>query len=47
VIGCGAGAVRLLEVQPEGKKTMTWQAFANGHNPEPGQSFTPEQPGAE
>ena len=30
VVACGEGAVELLEVQPEGKKKMTAQAFLNG-----------------
>lgn len=30
-IACGSGGVlRILEVQPAGKRPMTWQAFANG-----------------
>lgn len=29
VIACGAGAIALLELQPEGKKRMTSQAFMN------------------
>ena len=28
--GCGAGAIELIEVQMEGKKRMTAEAFANG-----------------
>ncbi len=30
VVACGEGAVELVEVQPEGKKKMTAQAFLNG-----------------
>jgi methionyl-tRNA formyltransferase len=29
VIACGAGAITLLELQPEGKKRMSSQAFMN------------------
>lgn len=32
----GEGAVRLLEVQPPGKRTMSWRDFANGQRLEPG-----------
>ena len=31
VIACGEGAIELLELQPEGKKRMTAEAFAAGH----------------
>ena len=31
VIACGEGAIELLELQPEGKKKMTAEAFAAGH----------------
>jgi methionyl-tRNA formyltransferase len=30
-VGCGAGALELLEVQLEGRKRMSGQDFANGH----------------
>ncbi len=30
-IGCGQGAIEILEIQPEGKKAMTASAFANGN----------------
>lgn len=36
----GIGTVRLLEVQPAGKKPMDWSAFANGAQPETGETFT-------
>lgn len=32
VVGCGEGALRLLEVQPPGKKVMAWGAFARGRH---------------
>ena len=31
VIACGEGALEILELQPEGKKKMTAEAFAAGH----------------
>lgn len=37
IVAAGAGAVRLLEVQPEGKARMDGVAFANGYRPEPGE----------
>ena len=37
VVATGDGAVRLLEVQPEGKARMDGAAFANGYRPEPGE----------
>jgi len=36
VVGAGSGALRLLTVQPEGKGSMAWQAFANGARLESG-----------
>lgn len=36
LIACGSGAVRLLEVQPAGKRAMQWDQFARGHRAEPG-----------
>jgi len=32
LIAAGTGAVRLLEVQPPGKRVMSWDDFARGHN---------------
>ena len=32
VIACGEGAVEILELQPEGKKKMSAEAFAAGHH---------------
>jgi methionyl-tRNA formyltransferase len=37
VVACGEGAVRLAEVQPEGKARMSGDGFANGYRPEPGE----------
>jgi methionyl-tRNA formyltransferase len=37
VVACGDGAVRLVEVQPEGKARMGGDGFANGYRPEPGE----------
>jgi methionyl-tRNA formyltransferase len=36
-VGCGDGAITLVDVQPEGKAAMTWIAFANGARPQPGE----------
>ena len=30
LVACGSGALRLLDVQPEGGRAMTWAQFANG-----------------
>lgn len=40
VVRCGHGAVRLDEVQPEGKARMDGPAFANGYRPEVGELLT-------
>ena len=37
LVACGAGTLRLLEVQPAGKKTMNWQAYANGRQVKDGE----------
>ena len=39
VVACGSGAVRLLEVQPPGKRVMSFTDFANGHDLHPGAVF--------
>lgn len=36
LVACGEGSLRLLEVQPEGKRPMSGQAFLCGHRLEPG-----------
>jgi len=33
LVGCGAGAIELLEVQPEGKKRMPARDFVHGYRP--------------
>ena len=38
-VGTGTGALRLVEVQPEGRAPMAWHDFANGAHPEPGESL--------
>ena len=38
-VGAGSGAVRLVQVQPEGKGPMMWREFANGAQPKPGETF--------
>jgi methionyl-tRNA formyltransferase len=35
VVATGAGGLRLVTVQPEGKPSMPWAAFANGARPGP------------
>jgi methionyl-tRNA formyltransferase len=35
-VACNPGAVRLLSVQPPGGKSMTFQAYCNGHQVSPG-----------
>jgi methionyl-tRNA formyltransferase len=39
LVAAATGAVRLLEVQPPGKRTMTWDDYARGHNIVPGAMF--------
>lgn len=39
VIACGEGAVEICELQPEGKKKMTAEAFAAGHQLSVGESI--------
>jgi methionyl-tRNA formyltransferase len=41
IVACGDGAVRLAEVQPEGKARMGGSGFANGYRPEPGERLGP------
>jgi methionyl-tRNA formyltransferase len=38
-VGAGSGAVRLVQVQPEGKGPMMWSEFAKGAQPKPGETF--------
>ncbi len=38
VIACGEGAIEITELQPEGKKKMTAEAFALGHRLQKGDS---------
>ena len=38
-VAAAAGAVRLLEVQPEGKRPMAAREFLAGHRIEPGDRF--------
>lgn len=39
IVACGTGALRLLEVQPAGKKPMPWAAFVRGRPVRAGQRF--------
>ncbi len=42
LVQCGEGTViRLIEVQPAGKRPMPWSAFVNGRPVEPGAVLTP------
>lgn len=41
VVGCGRGALRLIEVQPAGGRRMSADAFAAGRSVEPGRAFGP------
>jgi len=43
MIACGSGAVKLLEVQPPGKRVMDWSEFANGHQVTAGARFYQSQ----
>ena len=36
-VACGAGALRLLEVQPENRPRMEIRAFLNGYRPQVGE----------
>lgn len=38
-VGCGSGALRLVEVQPEGRSRMEATAWAHGARPGPGDRF--------
>ncbi|MEM8758604.1 MAG: methionyl-tRNA formyltransferase, partial [Planctomycetota bacterium] len=44
VIACGEGAIRLLEVQPGGKRAMGFADFARGRSIESGARFRPTTP---
>lgn len=37
IVACRVGTLRLLEVQPAGKKPMSWQAYANGRQVKDGE----------
>ena len=39
IVTTGAGTLRLLQVQPEGKGVLSWADFANGARPQPGESL--------
>jgi methionyl-tRNA formyltransferase len=40
-IACHSGAIRLLEVQPPGKRAMSFSEYCNGHDVRPGWMATP------
>lgn len=44
VVACGSGAFRLLEVQPAGKKPMSYKEFARGRRPAIGTPLGPKNP---
>ncbi len=39
VVATGAGTLQLVQVQPEGRSTMTWRDFANGTRPATGEQL--------
>ncbi|NBT32391.1 MAG: hypothetical protein EBT13_10975 [Rhodobacteraceae bacterium] len=39
VVGAGAGAIRIVTVQPEGKRPMAARDWANGVRPSVGEVF--------
>jgi methionyl-tRNA formyltransferase len=44
-IQCGGGsAIRLLEVQPAGRRVLTWRDFANGYQQDTSDRLRPIQP---
>lgn len=43
-VACNPGAVKLLSVQPPGGKSMTFQAYCNGHQVSPGARLRPVSP---
>lgn len=45
IVACGGGTtLRLVEVQPPGKRAMAWSAFAAGRRPSTGEKFTSGAP---
>ncbi|NUQ53795.1 MAG: methionyl-tRNA formyltransferase [Phycisphaerales bacterium] len=39
IIACGGGALRIIELQPAGKRVMAWDEFARGNRPERGERW--------
>lgn len=39
IIACGTGAVRIVELQPAGKRMMAWDEFARGNRPQRGERW--------
>ncbi|MFO0836574.1 MAG: methionyl-tRNA formyltransferase [Phycisphaerales bacterium] len=39
IIACGQGALRIVELQPAGKRVMAWDEFARGNRPERGERW--------
>ena len=39
LVACGSGTLRLIEVQPAGKKPMPWDAYANGRQVKDGETL--------
>jgi methionyl-tRNA formyltransferase len=40
VVATGSGALEIIELKPEGKRSQTGQDFRNGHRPNAGERFT-------
>jgi len=40
LVACGRGALRLLALQPEGRRRMDGRSFCAGYRPEPGERFS-------
>jgi methionyl-tRNA formyltransferase len=39
IIACGRGALRVIELQPAGKRMMAWDEFARGNRPQRGERW--------
>lgn len=44
VIACGRGALRVVELQPAGKRMMAWDEFARGHRAQRGERWIGRAP---
>lgn len=43
-VAAGAGRLRIVEIQPAGKRLMPWKDFANGYRVTPGDRFVRREP---